>query len=104
MPTVVPEPAPVAVPADPQAQEVAESHVDEIKQRLGERIYEGVMDMFEDDEPCWGKFTGMHIESINTDELQNIVEDEERLKAKILEDNRFYEEHISRAASDPAQQ
>jgi len=62
------------------------------------------MDMFEDDEPRWGKLTGMLIESISTDELQNIVEDEERLKAKILEANRFYEEHVSRAAAEPAQQ
>jgi len=100
----VPEPAPVAAPAEPEPQEVAESPVDDIKQRLGERIYERVMDMFEDDEPRWGKLTGMLIESISTDELQNIVEDEERLKAKILEANRFYEEHVSRAAAEPAQQ
>ena len=103
MPTVVPEPAPVVVPAEPQIQEVAESPVDEIKQRLGEGIYKGVMGMFEKDEPRWGKFTGIFIELINIERLQNIVEDEERLKAKILEDNRFYEEHISRATSDSAQ-
>jgi len=104
MPAVVPEPAPVAAPAEPEPQEVAESPVDDIKQRLGERIYERVMEMFEDDEPRWGKLTGMLIESINTDELQNIVEDEEKLKAKILEANRFYEEHVSRAAAESAQQ
>jgi len=69
-----------------------------LKQRLGEKIYERVMTMYENDEPRWGKLTGMLIESIEPNELQRIVDDEQKLDDKIREANKFYEDHVNRSA------
>jgi len=92
VPAPVPEPVEVSAPAD------AETSPEELKQRLGEKIYERVMTMYENDEPRWGKLTGMLIESIEPNELQRIVDDEQKLDDKIREANKFYEDHVNRSA------
>lgn len=64
------------------------------KQALGEKIYEVCYELFPDDDARCGKITGMMIESIEYNELSEIVSDKESLISKIHEANRFYAEHI----------
>jgi len=94
--TNVAVPAHLAEPVEVSAPVEAELSPEDLKQKLGEKIYERVMNMFEDDEPRWGKLTGMLIESIEPTELQRIVDDEQKLDDKINEANKFYEEHVNR--------
>lgn len=90
VPAHIPEPVEVSAPVE------AELSPEDLKQKLGEKIYERVMNMFDNDEPRWGKLTGMLIESIEPAELQRIVDDEQKLDDKIREANKFYEEHVNR--------
>ena len=76
-------------------KKIVNQRKDSKKQLIGEKIYEKVMSMFENDEKKWGKITGMLLESISFDELEKIIENESSLIKKIKEANEFYETHIS---------
>jgi len=96
--SAAPVPTPVQEPVEVSAPVETDNSPEDIKQKLGEKIYERVMSMFDNDEPRWGKLTGMLIESIDFVELQRIVDDEQKLDEKIKEANKFYEEHVNRPA------
>jgi len=87
--------APVAAPVAAQPEEQEPQTLDDIKQALGEKIYEKVMELFPNDENRWGKLTGMLLESIKTEELKAIIDNSDELNNKIREANKFYEEHVN---------
>ena len=76
-------------------KKIIDKRKDGKKQSIGEKIYEKVMVIYENDEQKWGKLTGMLIESIDIDELEKIVENEASLLKKIKEANEFYEQHTN---------
>ena len=82
------------------------SSVEDLKQELGTPIYEKVMEMFpgDENEPLWGKITGMLVESIDLSELRDIVSDETKLVSKIKEAYKFYREHVKMVAVDDEEQ
>jgi len=92
-PATAPAAAPAAAPVQPEPQEA--QTLDDVKQALGEKIYEKVMDLYPQDEGRWGKLTGMLLESINPDELRQIIDNNDELNSKIREANKFYEEHVN---------
>jgi len=74
---------------------LTQEQIEDTKQKIGEKIYEKIMEMFDDDEARWGKLTGMLIESIELKELNNIISSDKLLTEKILEANKFYNEHVN---------
>jgi hypothetical protein len=80
--------------------------VEEQIQQLGELIYEMVMEMFpgDENEPVWGKLTGLIIDAHDISELKEIVSNKAKLVSKIEEANRFYREHVKFATIDEEKQ
>lgn len=80
--------------------------VEEQIQQLGEQIYEKVMEMFpgDENEPVWGKLTGLLIDAHDISKLKEIVSDEAKLISKIEEAYRFYREHVRMVTIDDEKQ
>jgi len=74
---------------------VPASLFEELKQSIGERIYTRVMSLFSGEKDCWGKVTGMILESIDFVDVVGFSDNE--LDAKLIEAKAFYDAHIEEA-------
>ena len=66
----------------------------EIKQQIGERIYAKMASIPGIAEDRWGKLTGMLLESLKLDDLQQLVKNSDELVKKIGQANEYYNAHL----------
>jgi len=83
---------PAAPVQEPQPQVIRPDENNE-KQQIGEQIYTHIMSMFADQEALWGKLTGMLLESIDLNELREILKNTAALEEKITQAKLYYDEH-----------